>query len=66
MSETIASRAILMFWKVPRMWILLHFYQLVFTWRIWREDSRVSKNDAGTRCVLDSEFSFAILTRNTT
>lgn len=27
MSDTMASRAILMFWKDPRMWILLHAEQ---------------------------------------
>lgn len=64
MSDTMASRAILMFWKEPIMWIFLRRVELGGMWgynEIVVEHLRICKHDARSAGVFDREFGFAIL-----
>jgi hypothetical protein len=60
MSETIASRAILMFWKEPMMWILLRKGQTKNEYA--RECIRVCEDNARAAGILDGELCLAVLT----
>ena len=67
MRDTMASRAILMFWKEPRMWIFLDESLFQGFLSVEREDDlRIGENDTRPARVLDGEFRLAVLTSNTT
>jgi hypothetical protein len=62
-NETIASRAILIFWKEPRMWIFLwevscHVYVMDKKY----VSLRIGENDAGATGIFYGELGLAILT----
>jgi hypothetical protein len=62
MSDTIASRAILMFWNEPRMWILLGAARQQGVAKDGEtEGARVGEDDARAARVLDRELGLAVL-----
>lgn len=66
--DTIASRAILIFWKDPSMCIFLGEEECLVNepMRMSISNSRVSKNNTGSTRIFDCELRFAILSCNAT
>lgn len=62
MSETMASRAILMFWNEPKIWILLVQCQYPPNELSVTENVRVGEYYTSTTGIFNREFGFAILT----
>src|SRR6266702_536714 len=62
-NETMASRAILMFWKEPRMWIFLR-RKISGLYAMSQKDihGRIGQNDASAAGVFYGELGLAILT----
>lgn len=67
MSETIASRAILIFCTEPRMWMFLEYTSDRCEWMSdeANEHSRVGKDDTCPASVLDRELDFPTFSRYT-
>jgi hypothetical protein len=60
-SDTMASRAILIFWNEPMMWILLKDnWEVGFRWA--GKDARVGKDNTSSTGIFNREFGFSILT----
>ena len=66
MSETIASRAILMFCTEPRIWICLDWRSASSTATVRQEDVRIGENYTRPTGILDRKLGLAVLPRDST